>query len=135
MEKNIVLVAGGALVVGVLFGMSISSITGHYSHGNRHDDDTDHHDHDDKKTVHHNDAASHDMAQMMHDMNAALEGKTGAEFDAVFLREMIVHHEGAVDMAKAALDNAGDERIKELSRAIIAAQEAEIEQMRSWQTQ
>jgi Domain of unknown function (DUF305) len=74
------------------------------------------------------------MSDMMHDMSAALEGKTGAAFDAQFLSDMIVHHEGAVAMAKQALLNASDPRIKELSAAIIAAQEKEIASMKSWQT-
>jgi len=70
----------------------------------------------------------------MNAMTAALEGKIGEEFDRAFLSEMILHHEGAVDMAEAALIHAGHEEIKEMARAIITAQTAEIGQMRDWQT-
>src|SRR3989344_3084461 len=36
------------------------------------------------------------------DMVSGLFGKSGDEFDKVFLTMMIVHHEGAVEMARAA---------------------------------
>ncbi len=119
-------------MLGLLVGVSIASIAGH----SRYDSHKMGMMHDGNDMKHMSDKApvpAHDMAAMMHDMNAALEGKTGAEFDAIFLREMIIHHEGAVDMAKAALDQAGDERIKALAREIIAAQEKEISEMKSWQ--
>lgn len=72
------------------------------------------------------------MASMMMDMNAALRGKTGDEFDKVFLSEMIVHHEGAVQMAQLALQNAKHQEIKDLAQAIITAQNTEISQMKGW---
>ncbi len=78
---------------------------------------------------------SMDMASMMADMNAALAGKTGDEFDRAFLAEMIVHHEGAVEMAQLALTNAKRQEIKDLSQAIISAQNTEIAQMKGWLTQ
>lgn len=74
-----------------------------------------------------------DMRGSMDGMMMALEGKTGDEFDQAFLAEMIVHHEGAIDMAEAARAQAGHTEIKELSEAIITAQTAEITQMKAWQ--
>jgi uncharacterized protein (DUF305 family) len=71
---------------------------------------------------------------MMASMNAALAGKTGDAFDQAFLSEMIVHHEGAVEMARLALTNAKHQEIKDLATAIIAAQNKEIDQMKAWQT-
>lgn len=73
------------------------------------------------------------MEQMMHDMNAELVGKTGDEFDKAFLEQMIIHHQGAVEMAELALTNADKQEIKDLSKAIIQAQNTEIEQMKNWQ--
>jgi uncharacterized protein (DUF305 family) len=73
------------------------------------------------------------MHGAMGDMMAGLEGKTGDEFDKAFLAEMIVHHEGAVDMAKAALVNAKHAEIKQMANAIISAQTTEITQMQKWQ--
>lgn len=81
------------------------------------------------------DHSAHGGMQMeMNSMMASLEGKTGDEFDQVFLEEMIVHHEGAVDMAEAALANAQHAEIKELANAIIATQTTEIAEMRDWLT-
>lgn len=74
------------------------------------------------------------MQGEMDAMMIALEGKTGDAFDEAFLEEMIMHHEGAVVMAEAALENAKHEEIKKMSQEIITAQEAEIRQMREWQT-
>lgn len=82
----------------------------------------------------HEDESTPTMAEMMHNMNAALEGKSGAEFDAAFLSEMIVHHQGAIEMAELALENASDPRITALAEAIITAQTAEIADMESWQS-
>lgn len=73
------------------------------------------------------------MHAEMDAMMEALEGKTGDAFDQAFLSEMIVHHEGAVAMAEAALEHAGREEIKTMANAIIAAQKSEIEQMQAWQ--
>lgn len=74
-----------------------------------------------------------DMSSAMMDMNAALRGKTGDAFDQAFLSEMIVHHQGAIDMATLALTNANHQELKDLAKAIIAAQTGEIVKMKSWQ--
>lgn len=74
-----------------------------------------------------------DMSSMMADMNAALVGKKGDAFDQEFLSEMIVHHQGAIDMAKLALTNAKHQELKTLADEIIKAQTTEIEQMKLWQ--
>lgn len=73
------------------------------------------------------------MGMSMDDMAGMLEGKTGDAFDAAFLAGMIPHHQGAIDMAEAALESAGHEEIKAMARAIISAQQKEIDQMRGWQ--
>jgi uncharacterized protein (DUF305 family) len=72
------------------------------------------------------------MHGAMGDMMMGLEGKTGDEFDKAFLSEMIIHHEGAVDMAEAALKNAKHPEIKQMALAIISAQTSEIQQMKGW---
>lgn len=63
----------------------------------------------------------------------SLEGKDGDDFDQAFIAEMITHHEGAIDMARLAKDNAKHKEIKQLSEAIISAQENEISEMQKWQ--
>ncbi len=64
---------------------------------------------------------------------AALQGKTGDDYDEAFIAEMIAHHQSAVDMARLSADNAKHDEIKRLSKDIIAAQEKEIGQMKQWQ--
>lgn len=69
----------------------------------------------------------------MDDMTTSLRGKTGDKYDEAFIASMIVHHEGAVEMAKLSNTRAKHDEIKELSKAIIAAQEKEIAEMKQWQ--
>ena len=69
----------------------------------------------------------------MDNMTSALKGKTGDEYDKAFIANMIVHHEGAVEMAKFSMENAKHDEIKELSSAIITAQQKEIAEMKQWQ--
>lgn len=76
--------------------------------------------------------AAHTMDSAMTGMTAGLEGKHGADFDHAFIDEMIVHHEGAVVMAEAALERADREEVKALAREIINAQTREIAMMRGW---
>lgn len=73
------------------------------------------------------------MNGAMDEMMQGLSGKTGDEFDKAFLSEMIMHHEGAVEMAEAALKNAKHQEIKDMANAIISAQTTEIQQMKDWQ--
>lgn len=71
---------------------------------------------------------------MMDQMADVLRDKSGDDFDKAFISNMIVHHEGAVAMAKMAESQAKHDEIKALSKDIIAAQEKEITQMKQWQT-
>lgn len=73
------------------------------------------------------------MGRAMDDMMAGLEGKTGDEFDKAFLSEMIMHHQGAVQMAQAALQHAKHQELKNMAQEIISAQTREITQMQEWQ--
>ena len=61
----------------------------------------------------------------------ALRGLAGAEFDTAWIAAVIAHHEGAIDMAETVRRDGQDSAIEELAAAIIAAQGAEIEQLRS----
>lgn len=72
------------------------------------------------------------MDAMMHDMMAELEGKKGDEFDQAFLSEMIIHHEGAVVMAEAVLQNSKRPELIKLANDIIKAQTTEIDMMKDW---
>lgn len=82
--------------------------------------------------MHNNAMNGQGMAGAMDNMMAGLAGKTGDAFDQAFLAEMIMHHEGAVEMAEAALKNARHQEIKDMAQAIISAQTTEISQMEAW---
>ncbi len=75
----------------------------------------------------------HMMGNMsMDDMTASLESKTGDEFDEAFIRAMIPHHQGAIDMAKMAQTTAKHGEIREMAVDILAAQQREIDRMNQW---
>jgi uncharacterized protein (DUF305 family) len=69
----------------------------------------------------------HEMAQM-----EELEAATPSAFEIRFLALMGVHHTQAVERAQVAIMRANHRRVRKLARAIITAQEAEIEQFREW---
>ncbi len=75
-----------------------------------------------------------DKSMTMSEMSSSLEGKAGDEFDKAFIAGMIEHHEGAVEMAELAKDNAKHDEIKQMSDDIIKAQTDEINRMKQWQT-
>jgi uncharacterized protein (DUF305 family) len=52
--------------------------------------------------------------------------------DADFIRGMIPHHQGAVDMAKTVIAFGKDPQVRKLAEEIIKAQETEIALMQEW---
>ena len=64
---------------------------------------------------------------MQHDADALT---TSGDVDTDFAQMMITHHQGAIEMAKLAADNAEHGEIKDLAEEIINAQERELEVMR-----
>lgn len=80
------------------------------------------------------DMMDHDaMSMSMNDMSGMLEGRTGDAFDEAFIEGMIPHHQGAIDMAKAAQASAKHAEIKAMAEDIITAQQSEIDMMKQWQ--
>lgn len=71
----------------------------------------------------------------MSQMTAELESKSGDDYDKAFIAYMIEHHQAAVDMAKLSASHAKHQEIKDLSLAIITAQEKEISEMKQWQSE
>jgi len=57
--------------------------------------------------------------------------ENGKYSDERFIDAMVPHHQGAIEMAKVALEHAEHEEIKELSHNIISSQQAEIEELKS----
>lgn len=77
----------------------------------------------------------HNMDSTMSGMTAGLENKQGAAFEQAFIKEMIVHHEGAVAMAEMVLQKTQRPELVQLANDIISAQTREINMMRGWDTQ
>jgi len=58
--------------------------------------------------------------------------KNADSFDLAFIDMMIPHHEGAVEMAQALLEDGKNPQLQAMARAVIASQTAEIETMKKW---
>ncbi|NMF67355.1 DUF305 domain-containing protein [Brasilonema octagenarum] len=83
-----------------------------------------------------------DKQQMNHggmnhssDMNHSMDlGSADANYDLRFIDAMTPHHEGAVVMAKVALQKSKRPEIKKLAQEIIKAQNKEIAELKQWRT-
>lgn len=66
--------------------------------------------------------------KMHKDMAIPYSGKA----DVDFVKGMIAHHQGAIDMAQVEVKYGTDPEMKALAETIIKAQQPEIDQMRAW---
>ena len=76
------------------------------------------------------DASKAYMAAMHSSMNMNMEMSGDPDVD--FVRMMIPHHEGAVEMAKVVLQYGKDPEVKKMAEDVIAAQQEEITWMKQW---
>jgi uncharacterized protein (DUF305 family) len=77
----------------------------------------------------HRSAYAASMAKMHKDMEA---GATAADADVAFVKGMIPHHQGAIDMARIQLQYGSDPVNRARAEHIIAEQERELEAMKQW---
>lgn len=61
-----------------------------------------------------------------------MEGSRDPDADVAFVKGMIPHHQGAIDMARIVLRHGKDEAIRKLANDVIREQEREIALMREW---
>jgi uncharacterized protein (DUF305 family) len=60
---------------------------------------------------------------------------SGSDRDEAYLESMIVHHQSAVDMSEILLETTRRPELKQLAESVIATQNTEIAQMKSWLSQ
>jgi hypothetical protein len=69
------------------------------------------------------------MAKMHKDMDAGISER---DVDVAFVKGMIAHHQGAIDMARIQLQHGKDPANRKLAEHIIAEQERELGEMQEW---
>lgn len=71
-----------------------------------------------------------EAAERMH--APMLAGLQASDPDAAFVRGMIAHHQGAIDMAKVVLQYGKDDQAKKWANDVIREQQREIFEMEEW---
>lgn len=66
----------------------------------------------------------------MHD--PMMEGVMEVDPDIAFIKGMIPHHQGAIDMARIVIQYGKDPEVRKLAEQVIDAQEKEIAWMNTW---
>jgi len=65
-------------------------------------------------------------------MHKSMDIRFSNDADVDFVRSMIPHHQGAIDMARIVLQHGKDEQIRKLAEVVIREQEREIAEMQAW---
>ena len=85
---------------------------------------------DESMGMDHGDMGDESMDGMMSEEDMqALDGAEGAEAGRLFLEQMIVHHEGAVEMAQTEVEDGSNKAAIEMASTIVTSQSSEIQTM------
>jgi hypothetical protein len=84
------------------------------------------------QTANQSEAVKAYMAAMDKMHGPMAEGVQDGNPDRAFVRSMIPHHQGAIDMAKVVLQHGKDEQTKKWANDVIRDQQREIDEMLAW---
>ncbi len=76
--------------------------------------------------------SNHAFSEANNKMHKDMMIEYSGDADIDFVRGMIAHHQGAIDMAKVELQYGKDPEMRKLAEGVIKAQEAEITEMQTW---
>lgn len=76
--------------------------------------------------------ADHELDASMAKMHKSMMQKHMGDADVDFVKSMIPHHQGAIDMAEIELKYGKDPEMKKMAESIIKAQKEEISMMQDW---
>ena len=81
-------------------------------------------------------AATHDASEAFKaatmKMHEAMPMEYSGNVDVDFVKSMIPHHQGAIDMAEVELKYGKDPQARKFAEDVIKAQKAEIEEFNKW---
>lgn len=77
-------------------------------------------------------SAMNDYMAQMHKMHMNMPPQETGDWDADFVRNMLPHHQAAVEMAQTVLEKGRDPNVRRLALDIIGAQRMEINYMTVW---